>query len=260
MPNVERHAPGEFCWIELATSNQNAAKSFYTALFGWTVQDFPMGPGQVYSMFQLQGRDAGGAFAIGAEESAAGVPPHWQLYVAVASADESAKKVVALGGMLKEGPFDVMDKGKMALIQDPTGAYISLWEAKTHSGLGIAGVPGAFCWADLSTPSQDTAKAFYEGLFGWTLKAGEGKESVYLHIKNGENYIGGVPPARQSDGKEPPHWLLYFAVDDVDKSFRKAQDLKARILLHPMDFENVGRVAILSDPQGAVFALFREAR
>jgi len=96
-------------------------------------------------------------------------------------------------------------------------------------------------------------------LFGWKLTLGEGKESGYLHIVNGENYIGGVPPAHQGSGNQPPHWLIYFAVADVDKAFQRAKDMNARIILRPMDFEGVGRVAMLADPQGAVFALFREA-
>jgi uncharacterized protein len=259
MPTIERFAPGEFCWIELATSNQNAAKSFYTALFGWTVRDIPTGPDSIYSLMELDGRIAAGAFTISPSESAAGVPPHWHLYVAVASADEAAKKAAELGGKVVEAPFDVMDRGRAALIQDPSGAFLSVWQPNKRSGLGVVGEPGSLCWADLNTPDQARAKTFYEGLFGWKLKAGEGKESGYLHIVNGENYIGGVPPAHQSGANEPPHWLIYFAVADVDKTFSKAKDMRARALLRPMDFEGVGRVAMLADPQGAVFALYREA-
>lgn len=258
MPVIERHAPGEFCWIELATSNQSAAKSFYSALFGWAVRDVPIGPNDSYSLLELQDRVAAGAFTISDSESAAGVPPHWHLYVAVASADEAAKKAGELGGKVVEAPFDVMDRGRAALIQDPTGAFLSVWEANKRSGVAVTGEPGAFCWAELNTPDPARAKTFYEALFGWKLKPGEGKESGYLHIVNGENFIGGVPPARQSRGNEPPHWLIYFAVADVDKTFQQAKDMNVRILLRPMDVEGVGRVALLADPQGAVFALYRE--
>jgi predicted enzyme related to lactoylglutathione lyase len=259
MPIVERFAPGEFCWIELATSDQNAAKSFYGALFGWTIRDIPTGPDQVYSLLELQGRVAAGAFAISAGESAAGIPPHWHLYVAVASADETAKKAGDLGGKVVEAPFDVMDRGRAALIQDPTGAFFSVWQGNKRPGMGVIGDAGAFCWADLNTPDQARARTFYEGLFGWKLKPGQGKESGYLHIVNGENYIGGVPPAEQKGAGAPPHWLIYFAVADVDATSQLAMDRNARILLPPTDFEGVGRVAILADAQGAVFALFRAA-
>ncbi len=257
MPTVEHFAPGGFCWIELATSDQNAAKSFYTALFGWTVRDVPIGRGETYTLLELQGRIAAGAFAISPSESAAGAPPHWHLYVAVASADQSAKMAEQLGGKVMEAPFDVLDRGRAALIQDPTGAFFSLWEAKKRIGIGVTGDPGAFCWADLNTPDQERAKTFYESLFGWKLKPGQGEETGYLHIVNGENYIGGVPHATQ-DGNIPPHWLIYFAVADADATFHRAKDMNARILLRPMDFEGVGRVAMLADPQGAVFALYQQ--
>ncbi len=258
MPTVENYAPGEFCWIELATSNQNAAKSFYAALFGWTVRDVPTGPKDMYSLMELQGRVAAGAFTISSSESAA-VPPHWHLYVAVASADAAAKKAGELGGKVVEAPFDVMDRGRAALVQDPTGAFLSVWVGRKRIGMGVTAEPGAFCWADLITPDQPRAKTFYEDLFGWKLKLGEGKDSGYLHIVNGENYIGGVPPAHHNNPNDPPHWLIYFAVADVDASFKRAKDMNARILLRPMDFEGVGRVAMLADQQGAVFALYREA-
>lgn len=259
MPTVDRYSPGEFCWIELATSNQEAAKNFYGAIFGWTVRDVPIGPDRVYSLLELDGRIAAGAFAISPSESAAGIPPHWHLYVAVTSADEAAKKAEALGGKVMEAPFDVSDRGRAALLQDPTGAYFSVWEAKKRIGIGVTGESGAFCWAELNTLDQARAKTFYEGLFGWKLKPGQGKGSGYLHIVNGESYIGGVPPAGQGDGNAPPHWLIYFAVADVDGTFGKATGMKAKVLLPPMDFEGVGRVAMLADPQGAVFALFRDA-
>ena len=260
MPIVERFAPGEFCWIELATSDQHAAKSFYGALFGWTARDVPIGPDQVYSLLELQGHVAAGAFAISPNEKAAGIPPHWHLYIAVPSADEAAKKVGELGGTVVEAPFDVSDRGRAALIQDPTGAFFSVWQGMKRPGIGVTGDAGAFCWADLNTPDPERAKTFYEGLFGWKLKAGQGKESEYLHIVNGENYIGGVPPVHQSSAGTPPHWLIYFAVADVDATSQRATDMHARILLPPTDFEGVGRVAILADAQGAVFAVYREAR
>src|SRR5579863_5346989 len=127
MPTIEQFAPGEFCWIELATSNRNAAKSFYAALFGWTVRDVPTGPNTIYSLLELDGRIAAGAFTLSPDESAAGIPPHWHLYVAVASANAAAKKAAELGGKVLEEPFDVGDRGRAALIQDPTGAPLSIW-------------------------------------------------------------------------------------------------------------------------------------
>lgn len=258
MPVIERFNPGEFCWIEVVTSNQSAAKSFYSALFNWTLQDVPIGRNAFYSLMQLDGRVAAGLYTMTEEERHAGVPPHWNLYVAVESADETAKKAADLGAKVIDAPGDVMDRGRAAVFLDPTGAPFNIWQPNKRTGLGVVGDPGSFCWADLNTTDQARAKTFYEGLFGWKLLPGQDEESGYLHIVNGEKYIGGVPPAQQHAGG-PPHWLIYFAVADVDKAFHRAKDMNARTLLRPMDFEGVGRVAMLADPQGAVFALFREA-
>jgi predicted enzyme related to lactoylglutathione lyase len=259
MATIDRFAPGEFCWIELATSDQKAAKSFYATLFGWNPKDVPIGVNDFYSLMELDGRVAAGLYTMREDERKAGIPPNWKLYVAVASADETAKRAGELGAKVVDPPFDIMDRGRAAVFHDPSGAPFNIWQPNKRTGLGVVGEPGAFCWADLTTPDQARAKTFYEALFGWKLVAGQGKESGYLHIVNGENYIGGVPPAHPGSGSEPPHWLLYFAVADVDQTFQKAVDTQARVLLRPTDFEGVGRVAMLADPQGAVFALYKEA-
>lgn len=255
---MDGFVPGEFCWVEVATSNQNAAKSFYSALFGWTAKDVPIGPSAVYTLMELDGRVAAGLYTMHEEERTLGIPPNWKLYVATRNADESAKKAAELGAKVIDPPFDVRDRGRAAVFHDPTGAPFQVWQPMQRKGLGVVGEASSFCWADLITPDQAGAKTFYEGLFGWKMMFGHGKESGYLHIINGEKYIGGVPPSHQNSAKEPPHWLIYFAVADVDKTFQRAKDLNARVLLRPMDFEGVGRIAMLADPQGAVFALFRE--
>ena len=97
MPDSAKHAPGSFCWFELGTTDQNAAKEFYTAVAGWSIADFPMGPNEVYTMFHLQGRNTGACYTLNAEMQANGVPPHWLLYVSVVNADETAAKVASAG-------------------------------------------------------------------------------------------------------------------------------------------------------------------
>jgi hypothetical protein len=256
MASIETHAPGSFCWIELATTDQAAAKNFYTSLFDWTVNDFPMGPGQSYSMFFLEGRNAGAAYTIDPQQMK-GVPPNWLLYVAVDNADESAAKATAAGGKIVAGPFDVMEFGRMAVIADPTGAHFAIWQPKTHKGFGVAGVPGTLCWADLSTADPAAAKPFYEAVFGWQIAPGEHDSSGYLHIKNGEQFIGGIPPAQHRNPNAPPHWLGYFLVTDADASTAKAKELGAQVYFGPMTMENVGRWSVIADPQGAISALFQ---
>jgi len=259
MSYVESHPPGSFCWIELATSNQAAAKTFYTSLFGWSATDSPMAPGEVYTMFRLNDRDVGGGYTLRAEQVAMGAPPHWMVYVAVANADDTVAKAKELGGTVLAPAFDVFDIGRMAVLQDPTGAVFSIWQAMKHHGMGVVGVDGAYAgWADLSSPEPERAGKFYSALFSWQLLKGEDDpESGYLHIKNGEHFIGGVQGAEQRDPHVPPHWLIYFHTSDCDASTGKVTALGGKTCFGPMTLEKVGRFSVVADPQGAAFALFQ---
>jgi len=260
MTNIDHHPTGSFCWIELATSDQNAAKTFYGALFGWAPNDMPMGPDAYYTIFRLNGRDAAAGYTLRPEQVAQHVPPHWMLYILVENVDASASKVEGLSGKVIVAPFDVFDAGRMAVIQDPTGAYFCLWQAKKDSGIGIAHMHGTLCWADLNTRDPKRAEAFYSGLFGWQITPGEKDPSGYLHIKNGEHFIGGIPPSSCLPPGVPPHWLAYFLVDDVDATANKAKALGANLFMPPTTMEGVGRWSVIGDPQGAVFAIFKSAR
>jgi uncharacterized protein len=261
MPNIDHHAPGSFSWIELATPDQTAAKSFYSSLFGWEVFDVPMGPDQVYTLFQFGGRDVAAGYQLQADQLARGVPPHWIIYIAVTSADETAAKVAGIGGTVLAPPFDVMEHGRMAIIQDPTGATFSIWQPKAHVGIQVTGVDGTLCWTDLNSPDRDKAVPFYAGLFEWQFLPGkDGDMNGYLHIKNGEEFIGGATPSKFLPPGAPPHWLAYFLVSDCDASAEKAKSLGANVWVAPSDIEGAGRFSVLSDPQGAAFALFQSSR
>lgn len=260
MTNIDKHAPGAFCWIELNTTDQNAAKKFYSALFGWQPDDSPMGPDQFYTTFKLQGRAAAAGYTMQAEQRAQGVPPHWGIYMEVADADASVAKAKQLGGNVIAPAFDVMDYGRMAVLQDPTGAYFCIWQSKTHHGIHIAHVNGTLCWADLSTDDPKRAEDFYGALLGWKFERDARDPSGYTHIKNGDHPIGGVQPASMRKPGVPPHWLAYFQVDDVDAVAKKAESMGGKFLLAPMSMEAVGRMAVIADPQGAVFAIFKSAR
>jgi hypothetical protein len=260
MPHIDKHPAGAFSWVELATTDQNAAKNFYSSLFGWSAADMPMGPGEFYTLFKLEGRDAAACYTMRPDQSSQGMPPNWLLYVATEDADNSAKQAAAAGGQVLAPAFDVGEFGRMAVLQDPTGATFSVWQPKQNPGLGITG-NNAFCWADLSTPDQKEASDFYSKVFGWQMMKDTDDEphSGYLHIKNGEDFIGGIPPA-QNRGNMPPHWLLYFGTANCEASVAKAKELGATIFLPPMKIEDVGTMSVLADPQGAVFALFQSGR
>jgi uncharacterized protein len=193
MPNVDAHQPGSFCWVELGTSDQPGAKRFYNQLFAWTANDVPIGPDDFYTMFQLRARDVAAAYTLRADQRERGVPPHWMLYVAAKDADATSEKAASLGGKILAPPFDVFDVGRMAVIQDPTGAVFAIWQAKRHQGTGVAAEEGSLCWADLNTSDPKKAADFYSELFGWETEVSKHDPSGYLHILNEGNYIGGFP-------------------------------------------------------------------
>jgi predicted enzyme related to lactoylglutathione lyase len=260
MPNIEKHAPGAFCWVELATTDQPAAIDFYSKIFGWSPNNMPMGPNDFYTIFRLEGRDAAAGCTLRPEELSHGVPPHWKLYVAVETADASAARAAELGGTILAPPFDVFDAGRMAVVQDPTGAVLCLWQPNKNTGTGISALHGTLCWADLSTPDQARAGQFYSDLFGWQImKEDKDPAHNYWHIKNGEEFIGGIPPGSQHRPGAPAHWMTYFTVSDCDATAAEAKKLGATLYVPPTDFENVGRISIMADPQGAAFAIFKAA-
>ena len=261
MTNIDKHPAGSFCWVELATSDQAAAKKFYGTLFGWAPNDMPMGPGEVYTIFRLEGRDAAAGYTLRPEQKAQHVPPNWMLYILVENVDASAAKVSQLGGKVIVAPFDVMDAGRMAVLQDPTGAVFLIWQPKQHIGAKILFEPGALCWSELTTKDPKKAEAFYTALFGWVAKhSAPGAPMEYTEFSiGGQPSIGmmamppGMPP------HVPSYWMPYFQVTDCDGSTEKAKGLGAGPMVGPQDIPNTGRFAILKDPQGAMFAIFTPA-
>jgi predicted enzyme related to lactoylglutathione lyase len=258
MPHVEAHTPGSFSWFELATSDQPAAKAFYERLFGWTHRDSPIGPTEVYTIFQKDGRDAAAGYTLREDQRQHGVPPNWMPYVTVASVDESAKQAKALGGTLLADPFDVMEQGRMAIVRDPQGAVLALWQPNQHPGVKIMSEPGAFAWAELLTTDAPAAKTFYTKLFGWDTVAMPFGGQDYTVVQVGERPVGGIYPLPEG-APAPPNWSIYFEVADCDATIAEAKAQGATLIMGPTDAEGVGRFAALQDPQGAVFAVIKSA-
>jgi uncharacterized protein len=242
------YAPGTFSWAELATSDAAAAKAFYAGLFGWEYRDEPIGDGQVYSMAL---RDGGQVAAMFASDQ----PPHWNCYVTVESADAAAARAGEQGGRVVAEPFDVMEEGRMAVIADPAGAALCLWEPRASIGATLVNAPGAMAWNDLITPDPDDAAAFYGRLFGWTAEEVPGG-SGYRVIRNGERSNGGIMPfdLGRMGPETPPSWMPYFGHEDIDRVAREIEGMGGRRLNGPVRVPN-GTFAVLADPQGAVFAV-----
>jgi predicted enzyme related to lactoylglutathione lyase len=252
---VTSHPPGAFCWIELGTTDQGAAKEFYGKLFGWSFEEMPMGAGETYTIFKLRGKEVAAAYRLDPERFP-GVPPHWMLYVATADADAAARRSSELGGEVMAAPMDVPDVGRIAVLKDPAGAPFSVFQAKGHGGLGMQDEPGSFCWGQLNTGDTAKSEAYYVALFGWTAKTGSGGGMTYTEFWRGEAPFGGMmamPPGLNA----PAHWLPYFAVADVDASAAQAVSLGAATCVPPTTIPGAGRFAVFSDPQGATFAIYK---
>ncbi len=256
MATVTQHAPGTFCWPELATLDQNAAKGFYTSLFDWTFADADMGPGGVYTIFKSDGRDVAALYTMREEERRM-APPHWNAYVSVENADRSTARAKELGATVLSGPFDVMEAGRMAILQDPTGAVFNLWEARKSIGVGKIDEPNSLCWTELMTKDAARAAEFYSQLLPWKTEKMSGTPGVdYTLFTRGDAKAGGMMQMGPEMASAPTHWLSYFMVDDTDAKVAKAQALGAKqVIVPPQNIPNVGRFAILMDSQGAGFGI-----
>jgi len=246
--------PGTFIWADLATTDQDAAKTFYGDLFSWTADDMPVGDeeGTVYSMMLRDGMPVAAIAPQQPAQTDAGVPPMWNSYISVESADATAARAAELGATVHAPPFDVMDAGRMAVIADPQGAFFMIWEAGRHFGAALVNSPGALSWNELASPDPQASADFYAALFGWEATPMEDMPMTYFVIKNGERSNGGItelPPG------VPPHWLVYFATEDIDAGIAKVDELGGGKLSGPHDI-GVAKFAVVADPQGASFALY----
>ena len=254
MSIVERYTPGTFSYAELATTDAASARAFYTGLFGWEVDEIPMDMGGTYYMFRRGAHVAAAMHQMGPEQ-ATGVPPFWGSYVTVASVDGSAARAAELGGTVLMAPFDVMDAGRMAVVQDPTGAVFSLWEARGHVGSQVLDEPGALCWNELATTDTERARDFYTGLFGWTVEQQDMGTMTYTTFLRGGERAAGMYAITEEMAGMPPSWMVYFAVEDCDASTARARELGAQVHVTPADIPGVGRFAMMADPQGAMFSI-----
>lgn len=250
MTHVTTHPPGTFCWIELMTSDSAGARSFYTGLFDWSVSENPMGEMGIYYIFRKDGADAAAMYQAGPDMQ--GVPPFWMSYISVEDTDAMTEKAKSLGGTVRMGPFDVMDHGRMTVLSDPQGAAFAIWQPKANPGVGVRDEVGALCWNELQARNLDAAKTFYPALFGWEMK----DSPEYTEWRAGGQSIGGMLPSHAPE-PVPSFWLPYFAVADCDAAVARAQSLGGSVFAPAFDVPNVGRMAVLGDPQGAHFAIIR---
>ena len=256
MAVFDSYAQGTPSWVELVTPDQRAAAGFYGALFGWQMVENPLADGNVYIVGNLQGDAVAGISSQVPE--LAGHPAFWNVYLAADDVDAVAARVGPAGGVLEAEPFDLGDFGRTARVQDPTGARVGLWQPRTLRTVR-ANEPGTPVWNELLTPDIGRAAQFYADVLGvssatspvpWT-----GVDTYTTFSAGGRQVAGAAGPLEGA----PPHWNVYFDVVDLDESVAQAEALGAKLIVPPYDLEGTGRVATLTDPQGALFCAMQSA-
>ena len=239
-------ATGRFVWHEQVSGEPGKAKDFYTTLLGWGTEAMQMGDSE-YTMISSGGQNHGG-FGTAMEGAP---PPHWLGHVQVADVDETVEKAKGAGGKLAAGPFDMPDVGRMAIIGDPQGGYVSVFQPNEEGPLA----EGVFVWDELGTSDADDAARFYGEVFGWTTEDMGPDYGGYRIFMRGDTRVGGLMAL--PDPSMPTGWLPYVGVDDADAAVAKAKGLGSSTIVEPVDVPNVGRFAVIADPQGAVFGVLR---
>jgi predicted enzyme related to lactoylglutathione lyase len=268
------YPPGVPCWVDIAEPDPRAALDFYGGLFGWEFADrMPAEAPGSYFVATLRGKDVA---AIGSQPEGMPPAPAWNTYVWVESADEAVTSAKAAGGSVLTEPFDVLDAGRMAVIGDPEGAAISVWQANRHRGAQLVNEPGTWNFSGLNSHDFDRARAFYRAVFGWEaddVDLGEQQAVMFRRPGYGDHLAERDPDLRRrmadpsvpegfadavawlmpmDDENASPHWSITFAVDDADAAAAKTAELGGKVLMPPTDAPFV-RFTVVSDPQGAVF-------
>ncbi|MAE93858.1 MAG: hypothetical protein CL910_04295 [Deltaproteobacteria bacterium] len=257
MARFDRYIPGQFSWVDLMSPDPEASPRFYQAVFGWSPVASQDDAGGSYTMFKLQDLDVAGMGAMPDEMKSAGVPAHWNSYVTVEDVDAKAAMAQALGAELQMPVIDIAMGGelvgRMAVVVDPEGARLSLWQPGSHPGAGLANEPGSFGWNELCSRNVPAARDFYGKLFDWSFRpADPAQPDGYQEILVGDRMNGGILPWSPEMGEIPPSWSVYFSVADCDETVKRIQELGGQLLMGPTDI-SPGRFAVAADPQGAVF-------
>ena len=237
-------------WVDLATSDPAAARDFYSKLFGWQIEVNPDPQYGGYALAKVDGQDAAGIGGLQQPNQLTA----WSLYIGSDDLDGLAAKITEAGGKVVAPPFDVGDQGRVAVFQDPSGAFLSAWQGTRMGGFQTSG-DNAFGWAELNARGVESTLPFYEQVFGWARKPSGTPERPYTEFQiGGQSFAGATEMDPMVPAEMPSYWMVYFNVRDVDAAHRTAIDAGGRELVPPLDFPG-GRMSIVSDPQGAAFGL-----
>jgi predicted enzyme related to lactoylglutathione lyase len=243
------YTAGTPSWVNLTTTDVEDARRFYGEVFGWSAREAPEID---YTFFEHEGAAVAGLQPLSDEAAGQGMPPSWSMYVHTDDADATAARAAELGGTVLTAPFDIPGNGRMAVLADPQGGVVLLWQPGAFAGAGVVNAVGAWAWNDLQTTDPEGAAPFYEALFGWTITEVPGSGGVYRSIAHEGRAIGGIMRAQRAISQ--PYWTVYIGVADVDDALARIGTAGGRTLVEPMAVPS-GRFAVALDRQGAVFCL-----
>jgi hypothetical protein len=254
MTNAATAIANKPVWVDLGTKDAAGARDFYSKLLGWDIQVSPDPQYGGYGRALIAGKDVAGIGPTMSPEA----PTVWALYIGTEDVDALADRVKVAGGTVLMAPFDVGDQGRMAVFADPAGAAISAWQPITMGGFQTQG-RNAFGWAELNARGVEKVLPFYRDVFGWALKSTGDAEFPYTEFEvDGESIGGATEMSPMAPAEMPNYWLVYFSVDDVDDAAARVGSAGGKVMLAPMDFPG-GRMAMVADPQGAIFGLLKMA-
>ena len=255
MSERTNYTVGTPCWVDLATPDLEAAEGFYRELFGWEIPELPnsaeMGG---YRRAKVGGKDVAGVYPLMEE----GQHPAWATYVSVGDAAATAALIKEKGGSTLVEPMDI-GMGHMSVYTDPSGAVFGAWQPGSFAGAELVNETGCFGWNELGTRDTAGAKQFYSAVFGWGTQEEESERAgTYTVWKAGDAMVGGMLDlnAVGVPDEVPPHWLVYFTVEDADAAVATVKSGGGDVRMEPMDIP-IGRFAVVADPAGAVFALMQ---
>jgi predicted enzyme related to lactoylglutathione lyase len=253
MPDKTDYTPGTPCWVDLATPDVAAAGRFYGKLFGWEIAPVEDKDAGGYTMLKRNGKEVA---ALGPKQDEH-QPTAWTSYVSVEDADKTAELAQSAGGTVLLPAFDVFDAGRMAIIADPTGGAIALWQPRQMHGAELVEEPHTFGWTELNTRDTKKAEKFYADVFGWSSKTSDAGGMAYTEFKVGDASVAGMMAMSPGvPAAVPSYWMPYFHVEDIDKAFADATKLGAETVMPVGEAPNL-RYAIVKDPQGAIFGLLQ---
>ena len=262
MPAVKTR--GRFAWYELSTSDPVAAQQFYTSILGWGTQPFE-GGGMPYTMWTNGEAPIGGVMPLPAELASQGVPPHWLPYIGTDDVDETAAEATQLGGKVVVPPQDIPDVGRFAVLSDPQGASFAIYKsAQDVPEPEFDPQRGDASWHELTTTDHVAAFDFYSRLLGWEKQSemdigGGAMYLMYGRTSDGP-MLGGMWTWDKPEQPMPPNWLIYFKVEDANRTAQQIRELGGQVLNGPMDVPGGDRVAQTTDPQGAAFGIHSAAK